>query len=90
LKVYENIKGMEWKNITPTSITQYRKINEPTFQTGLNARIPDGPKGQHYYKCLLDMIRWTLETRQDLVSRNLWPKTETTVDIEMTTMSIHQ
>jgi hypothetical protein len=36
------------------------------------------------------MIRWTLQTRQDLVSRNLWPKTETMVDIEMTTMPMHQ
>jgi hypothetical protein len=43
LKAYENIKGTEWKKITTTIITQYRKINEPAFQTGLNTRISVGP-----------------------------------------------
>jgi hypothetical protein len=90
LKAYKNIKSTAWKKITTTIIAQYRKIDEPAFQTGLNTRILVGPTGKHYYTWLLDMIRWTLKTRQDLVSKNLWPKTETTEDIEMTTMPMHQ
>jgi hypothetical protein len=90
VKAYTNIKGMEWKKITTTIIAQYRKIDEPAFQTGLNTRIIVGPTGKHYYKWLLGMIRWTLETRQDLVSRNIWPKTETSEDTEMTPMPMHQ
>jgi hypothetical protein len=69
---------------------QYLKINEPSFQAGLNTRIIIGRTGNHYHKWLLEMIRWMLETRQDLVSRNLWPEIEVTGDVEMTTMPMHQ
>jgi hypothetical protein len=76
LKQYENIKGTEWKKITNNIIKQYRKIDEPAFQTGLNAKILLGPKNHKYYRWIIDMIKWTIETRQDLISRNLWPKTD--------------
>jgi hypothetical protein len=49
LKQYENIKGIEWKKITNTIIKQYRKINEPAFQTGLNTNIPMGPTEHKYH-----------------------------------------
>jgi hypothetical protein len=42
LKAYKNIKGVEGKNIITTIIKQYRKIDEPAFQTGLNTQIIDG------------------------------------------------
>jgi hypothetical protein len=83
LKAYENIKGMGWKKIITTTIAKYRKIKEPAFHTGLNTRILVGPTGHHYHKWLLEMIRWTLESRQDLVSRNQWPKIEVTQDVEI-------
>jgi hypothetical protein len=90
LKAYGNIKGTEWKKIITNIIKQYHKINEPAFQNGLNTRIMDGPKGHHYYKWLLDMIRWKLETRQYIISRTLWPKIEVAEDLEMTTMPMNQ
>jgi site-specific recombinase XerD len=90
LKAYENIKGTECKKIITNIITEYLKTNKAVLQTGLNTRILVGPTGHHYHKWLLEMIRWTLETRQDLVSRNLWPKIEVIEDVEMTTMPIHQ
>jgi hypothetical protein len=90
LKAYKNIKGMERKKIITTNIEQYCKINEPAFQTRLNSRIIVGPTRHTYYKLLLDMIRWTLETRQDIVSINLWPNIEVAEDVEMTNMPMHQ
>jgi hypothetical protein len=90
MKAYENIKGTEWKKIITTIIKKYRKIDEPAFQTGLNSRILVGPTGYNHYKWLLEMIRWTLETRQDRVSRNIWPTIEVAEDVGMTTMSMHQ
>jgi hypothetical protein len=81
LNVYKNIKGMKWKKIVFTIIKQYRKIDKPVFQTGLNTNMLDGHKGHNYYKWLLDMLRWTLETRQHLVSRKLWPKIEVAEDV---------
>jgi hypothetical protein len=90
LKAYKKIKVTELKKIIATIITQYRKINEPPFQTGLNTRTLVGPTVHHYHKWLLEIIRWTLETKQDHISRNLWPKIKVPEDVEMTTMSMHQ
>jgi hypothetical protein len=56
LKAYENIKGMEWKKIITMIIKQYRKIDEPAFQTGLNSRILVGPTGHNYYEWILEMM----------------------------------
>jgi hypothetical protein len=36
------------------------------------------------------MIRWTLNPRQDIASRNPWPKIEVVENIEMTTTPMHQ
>jgi hypothetical protein len=90
LKAYDNIKGTELKKIITTITKQYHKIDKPTFQTRLHSRMLVGPTGHNYYKWLLEMIRRTLNTRQDLVSRNLWPKIEVAEDVEITTMAVHQ
>jgi hypothetical protein len=90
LKQYENIKGTEWKKIMKTIMKQYRKINEPAFQTGLNTKILMSAKGHKYHKCILDIIMWTIKTRKDIIARKLWPKIEVTENEELTTMSMHQ
>jgi hypothetical protein len=36
------------------------------------------------------MIRWMLETKQDIGSRNIWPRIEVTEHVEMTTIPVHQ
>jgi hypothetical protein len=68
---YSSIQGTEWKKIINNSIKQYRKMDEPAFQTGLNTKILTGPKNHSIYKWIVDMIKWTIDTRQDLVSQNL-------------------
>jgi hypothetical protein len=71
LKQYENIKGTERKKITNTIIKQYRKINEPAFQTGLNTKIFMGPTEHKYHQWIVNKIKWMITTGQDLISRNL-------------------
>jgi hypothetical protein len=90
LKQYKNTKGTESKQITNTIIKQYRKINEPAFLTGLNTNIILGPTEHKYRLWIVNVIKWTIETIQDLISRNLWPKTEVAANEEITTMPMHQ
>jgi hypothetical protein len=71
LKQFENIKRTEKKKIVNNIIKQYRKIDEPAFQTGLNTKIISGPRDHNYYRWIIDLIKWMIETRQDLISRDL-------------------
>jgi hypothetical protein len=73
IKQYDAIQGNEWKKINNCIISQYRNINEPTFQTGFNIIIIAGPKQQTKCAFLCTLLEWKIITRHDLISCNLWP-----------------
>jgi hypothetical protein len=90
LKQYKMMQGTKWKNIVTCIIKQYRKIDKPAFQTSLNTRILTGSMKQTNYTWLTTLIRWTNDTRQDLRSRNLYPKLEVADNHEINTVHMHQ
>jgi hypothetical protein len=69
---------------------QYWKTDEPAFQTRLNIKILSGPKKQSFYKWIFQMIKWIIDTRQDLISRNLWQGIDVADYQEITMMPMHQ
>jgi hypothetical protein len=90
IKQYDAIQGSEWKKITNHIIRQYQKIDSPPFNTGFNMLVVTVPsKTQTKYGWLDTVLEWTNTTRHDLITRNLWPKPETTTSQELNTMSIH-
>jgi hypothetical protein len=89
LKQYNNIKGTEWKQIMNIIIKQYRKSDDPAFQTGLNIKFLSGPKKNRFFKWIVELIIWTIEMRQDFISQNLWPKIEIADNHEFTMMPMH-
>jgi hypothetical protein len=90
IKQYDAIQGREWKNITNHIIRQYHKIDSPPFQTGFNMHVATGPtKVQTKYGWLCTLLKWTNITRHNLITRNLWPKSETNNNQELNTMPIY-
>jgi hypothetical protein len=76
-KKYSSIQGIEWKTIINNIITQYWKIKEPaSFQTGVVNKILSRSKNQSFYKWIFNMIKCTIDTRQDFMSRNIWSTPE--------------
>jgi hypothetical protein len=73
IKQYEASNGNEWKNITYHIINQYQKIDEPIFQTGFNIRVIDGPKQKSKFAWLCKLLKWTNNTRHDLVMQSIAP-----------------
>jgi hypothetical protein len=54
-------------------------------------KIITGPKKlQTKYGWLCTLLKWTNCTRHDLITRNLWPKPETSNNQELNTMPIHE
>jgi hypothetical protein len=90
MKQYSSIQGAEWKNIINNIIKQYRKIDEPTFQTRLNTKVLAVPNNQSFCKWIVDMIKWTIDMRQDLISCNLWPRLDVASNQELTLMPMHK
>jgi hypothetical protein len=41
------------------------------------------------YGWLCILLEWTISTRHDLITRNLWPKAEIATDHELNTMPMH-
>jgi hypothetical protein len=78
------------KKITNHIIRQYQKIDAPPFQMGFNMQVVTCPaKAQTKYGGLCTLLEWTNITRHDLITRNLWPKPETTNNQELNTMPVH-
>jgi hypothetical protein len=48
------------------------------------------PKAQTAYDWLCTLLEWTNITHHDLITRNLWPKPETSNKQELNTMSMHE
>jgi hypothetical protein len=60
------------------------------FNTGFNMLFVTGPAKTHTtYGWLCVLLEWTNTTRHDLITRNLWPKPETTTIQEVNTMPMH-
>jgi hypothetical protein len=60
------------------------------FNTGFNMLVATGPaKTQTKYGWLCVLLEWTTTTRHDLITRNIWPKLETTTSQELNTMPMH-
>jgi hypothetical protein len=79
IKQYYAIQGNEWKKITNHIIRRYQKIDSST-----------GPSTtQTKYGLICVLLKWTNNTRHDLVTRNLWPKPEITTSQEFNTMPMH-
>jgi hypothetical protein len=90
IKQYDVIQGREWKKITNHIIRQYHKIDPPPFHMGFNMQVVTGPaKAQRKYGWICTLLKWTNITRHDLITRNLWPKSETTNNQELNTMPMH-
>jgi hypothetical protein len=90
IKQYDEIQGSEWSKITNHIIRQYQKIHSPPFNTGFNMLVVTGPTKTHTkygWRCVL--LEWTNNTHHDLITRNLWPKPETTTSQELNTMPMH-
>jgi hypothetical protein len=89
IKQYDVIEGSKWKKNTNHIIRQYHKIGSPPFNTGFNMLVVTGPaKTQTKYGWIYTLLEWTNTTRHDLVTRNLWPKPETTTSQELNTMPV--
>jgi hypothetical protein len=71
-------------------IKQYRKIDEPAFQIGQNTKMISGPRNNNYYIWIVGLLKGTIETRQDLISQDIWPETEVADNEKITTMPMHQ
>jgi hypothetical protein len=90
IKQYDAIQGSELKKITNHIIRQYQKIDSPPFNMGLNMLVITGPaKTYTKYGWLCALLERTNTTRNDLITRNLWPKPETTTNQELNTMPMH-
>jgi hypothetical protein len=90
IKQYDVISGSEWKKITNHIIRQYQKIDSQPFDTGFYMIIVEGPSASNTkYGWLCILLDWTNNTRHDLITRNLWPKTEITTNQELNTMHMH-
>jgi hypothetical protein len=90
IKQYDAISGSEWKKITYHIIRQYQKIDSQPFSTGFNMIIAQGPSAlDTKYGWLCILLDLTNSTRHDLITRNLWPKTEITTNQELSTMPMH-
>jgi hypothetical protein len=87
---YEAIQGKEWKKITNHIIKQYQKISSPPFYTGFNMIVVDGPStNQTKYEWIIKLLTWTTDSRNDLLSYNLWPKPEIKTGQELNTLPMH-
>jgi hypothetical protein len=54
-------------------------------------QVVTGPtKSQTKYGWLCTLLEWTNITCHDLITRNLWPKPETTNNQELNTMPVHE
>jgi hypothetical protein len=89
-KQYNTIHDSGWKKFTTHIIKQHRKTYEPAFQTSINTIIITGPTKRTKYTWLSTLIRRMNETRQYLLSCNIWPRPETSKDHEIKAMSMHQ
>jgi hypothetical protein len=90
IKQYDAIQGSEWKNITNHIISQYQKTDSPPFNTGFNMLVVTGPAKTHTkYGWICALLEWTNTTHHDTITRNLWPKPETTTSQELKTMPMH-
>jgi hypothetical protein len=90
IKQYYAISGSEWKKITNHIIRQYQKIDSHPFNTGFNVIIVKGPSASDTkYGWLYILLDWTNSTRQDLITRNLWPRPEIATSQELKTMPMH-
>jgi hypothetical protein len=90
IKQYDEIQGSEWKKITNHIIRQYPKIDSPPFKTGFNILVVTGPaKTQTKYGWLCVFLEWTSTTHHYLITRNIWPKPETTTSQELNTMPMY-
>jgi hypothetical protein len=90
IKQYDAIQGKEWRKITNHIIRQYQKIDSPPFNTGFNMLVVTGlAKTQTKYGWLCTLLEWTNTTCHDLITRNLWPKPETTTSQELNTIPMH-
>jgi hypothetical protein len=91
IKQYDAIQVSEWKRITTHIIRQYQKIDSQPLQTGFNMQVVTGPsKAQNKYGWLCTLLEWTNITHHNLITRNLWPKPETTNKQELNTMPMHE
>jgi hypothetical protein len=62
----------------------------PSFQMVSNMQVVTGTtKAQTKYGWLCTILEWTNTTRHDLITRNLWPKTERTTSQDLNTMPMH-
>jgi hypothetical protein len=90
IKQCDVIKGNKWKKITNHIIRQYQKIDSPPFNTGFIMLFITSPaKTQTKYGWLCTLLEWTNTTCHDLITPNLWPKSETTTSQELNTMYMH-
>jgi hypothetical protein len=48
------------------------------------------PKLQTKYRWLCTHLEWTNSTRHDIITQNLWPKSETSNNQELNTMPMHE
>jgi hypothetical protein len=90
IKQYDAIQGSKWNKITNHIIRKYQKIDSPPFNMGFNILVVTGPAKTHTkYGWMCALLELTNTTRQDLITRNLWPKPETTTHQELNTMPMH-
>jgi hypothetical protein len=90
IKQYDAIQGSEWKKITNHIIRQYHNIYSPPFNTGYNMLVVMGQAKTHTkYGWICALFEWTNTTHHNLITRNLWPKPETTTSQELNTMHMH-
>jgi hypothetical protein len=90
IKQYDAISGSEWKKITNHIIRQYQKIDSQPLNTGFNMIIVKGTSAsdtKYEWPCIL--LEWTNITRNDIITRNLWPKPEIAANQELNTMPMH-
>jgi hypothetical protein len=83
-------KEANGKKITDHIIKQYQKIDSPPFSTGFNMIVVQGSSTtdtKHGWLCIL--LEWTNSTRHDLITCNLWPKSEVKTSQELNTMPMH-
>jgi hypothetical protein len=90
IKQHDAIQGNEWKKIPNHIICQYQNIVSAPFQIGFNMKIITSPKLQTKYGWLCTLLEWTNSTRHDLITRNIWPKPETSNNQELNTMPMHE